>query len=212
MEGLAGFLLCVCIFTPAEMDLKNIPTIIKKSWFSILFYAVIIVLIVSPAAKSWLLQQVVSTGLFTAEIKKDRNKDYAEAEPFSFTDAKGKITSTADLKGKVVFINFWASWCPPCRAEMPSLESLYKKLKDNNNLVFLFINEDNDADKAINYLQKNNFTIPFYNASADVPVEIFNGSLPTTIVLNKEGKVVLKHSGIARYDTEKFARQLMQLE
>ena len=194
------------------MDLKNIPTIIKKSWFSILFYGLIILLIFTPAAKSWLLQQVVSTGIFKAEIKQDASESLPAAAAFSFTDANGKVASTADLKGKVVFINFWASWCPPCRAEMPSLENLYKKLKDNNNLVFLFINEDNDADKAINYLQKNNFTIPFYNASADVPVEIFNGSLPTTIVLNKEGKVVLKHTGMAQYDTEKFVRQLTQLE
>lgn len=194
------------------MNLKNIPTIIKKSWFSILFYGVIILLIFSPGAKSWLLQQVISTGIFKAEIKQDASESLPDAPAFSFTDANGKLATTADLKGKVVFINFWASWCPPCRAEMPSLKNLYQKLKDNNNFVFLFINEDDDRNKGINYLQKNNFAIPFYEAYADVPVEIFNGRLPTTVVLNKEGKLVLKHTGIAKYDTEKFAKQLTELE
>lgn len=194
------------------MNLKVITIIIKKRWFSIVFYSVVILLIFSPGAKSWLLQQVVSTGLFKAEIEQNGSKDFSEAAAFSFTNAEGKVATTADLKGKVVFVNFWASWCPPCRAEMPSLENLYQKLKDNNNFVFLFINEDDDRNKGINYLQKNDFTVPFYQASSDVPQEIFNGSLPTTVVLNKEGKVVLKHSGMAQYDTENFVRQLKELE
>lgn len=194
------------------MNLKNITTIIKKRWFSILFYGLIILLIFSPAAKSWLLQQVVSTGIFKAEIKQDASESLPDGAAFSFTDANGKMATTADLKGKVVFINFWASWCPPCRAEMPSLENLYQKLKENNNFVFLFINEDDDRNKGINYLQHHDFTLPFYQASSAVPQEIFNGSLPTTVVLNKQGKVVLKHTGMARYDTEKFAQQLTELQ
>ncbi|MGN6539974.1 MAG: TlpA family protein disulfide reductase [Ginsengibacter sp.] len=193
------------------MNLKSIIPIIKKRWASILFYGIIILLIFSPGAKSWLLQQVVSTGLLKAEIKNGA-KDLQNAATFSFIDGEGKTSTTADLKGKVVFINFWASWCPPCRAEMPSLENLYQKLKDNSNFVFLFINEDDDRSKGLKYLEANDFTIPFYQASGNVPAEIFSGSLPTTIVLNKKGKVVLKHSGMARYDTQDFMSQLKELE
>jgi thiol-disulfide isomerase/thioredoxin len=193
------------------MNLKSIIPIIKKRWASILFYGIIILLIFSPGAKSWLLQQMVSTGLLKAEIKNGA-KDLQNAATFSFIDGEGKTSTTADLKGKVVFINFWASWCPPCRAEMPSLENLYQKLKDNSNFVFLFINEDDDRSKGLKYLEANDFTIPFYQASGNVPAEIFSGSLPTTIVLNKKGKVVLKHSGMARYDTQDFMSQLKELE
>ena len=118
---------------------------------------------------------------------------------------------TSDLKGKVVFINFWASWCPPCRAEMPSLDLLYKKLKDDNRFVFLFMNEDEDRNKAIRYLEKNNFKIPLYYRSGQISGEIFGGTLLTTVVINKEEEVVLKHEGMAEYNTEKFIRELKEL-
>jgi len=189
----------------------NLKKELKKRWLSILFYALIIVFLFSPDAKSWLLKQVVSTGLLKAEIKKDSDKNTSEAVTFSYTDAKGNPATTADLKGKVVFINFWASWCPPCRAEMPSLKNLYQKFKDDDRFVFLFINEDEDKNKAIEYLEKNSFTIPLFYSSGNVPREIFSGSLPTTIVLDKEGKIVLKHQGMAGYDTEGFIRQLKEL-
>lgn len=189
----------------------NLKKELKKRWVSILFYTAIIVFIFSPTAKSWVLQQVVSTGLLKAKIKKDTSKNLPQAAAFSFTDAEGKSTSTADLKGKVVFINFWASWCPPCRAEMPSLENLYQKFKDDERIAFLFLNEDNDRSKAIQYLQKNHFTIPLFYSSGDVPNEIFSGTLPTTIVLDKEGKIVLRHQGIAGYNSDDFIRQLNEL-
>jgi thiol-disulfide isomerase/thioredoxin len=189
----------------------NLKKELKKRWLSILFYALIIVFLFSPDAKSWLLKQVVSTGLLKAEIKKDSDKNTSEAVTFSYTDAKGEPATTADLKGKVVFINFWASWCPPCRAEMPSLENLYQKFKDDDRFVFLFMNEDEDKNKAIEYLEKNSFTIPLFYSSGNVPRKIFSGSLPTTLVLDKEGKIVLKHQGMAGYDTEGFIRQLKEL-
>lgn len=174
--------------------------------------AFVLVLIVSPDAKSWMLQQLVAVGLFKAEIKKEAVNDNSTANTeFAFTNSTGITATTASLKGKVVFINFWASWCPPCRAEMPSLNDLYKKLKDDNRFVFLFMNEDEDKTKALQYLEKNNFTIPLYNRSGDVPNEIFSGTLPTTIVLNKLGEIVLKHEGMAGYNTDAFIKQLKEL-
>jgi len=189
----------------------NLKKELKKRWLNILFYAAIIIFIFSPTAKSWVLKQVVSTGLLKVEIKKDPDRNLVEAVPFSFTDATGKSFFTADLKGKVVFINFWASWCPPCRAEMPSLENLYQKFKGDERVVFLFMNEDNDRNKAIEYLRKNQFTIPFFYAPGDVSNDIFSGTLPTTVVLDKEGKIVLKHQGMAGYNSDDFIKQLKEL-
>lgn len=193
------------------MSFKIFYSAVKKRGLSVLLISFLIIIVFVPDAKSFLLQQLVSVGLFKAEIKKNGVNNLPETASFSFTNSAGITTTTAGLKGKVVFINFWASWCPPCRAEMPSLELLYKKLQNDNRFVFLFINEDEDKSKAIKYLEKNHFTIPLYSRLGDVPNEIFSGTLPTTVVINKDGKVVLKHEGLAGYNTEAFIRQLKDL-
>jgi thiol-disulfide isomerase/thioredoxin len=194
------------------MQLNKLYAALKKNAVTISLTGFILVMLFSPDAKSWLLQQLVSVGLFKAEIKKeDVNNNLSVNTEFAFANSTGITATTASLKGKVVFINFWASWCPPCRAEMPSLNDLYEKLKDDNRFVFLFMNEDEDKTKAIQYLEKNNFIIPLYNRSGNVPNEIFSGTLPTSIVLNKQGKIVLKHEGMAGYNTDAFIKQLKGL-
>ena len=194
------------------MQLNKFYTSLKENAVTMLLGAFVLVLIISPDAKSWMLQQLVSVGLFKAEIKKEAVNDNSSVNTeFAFTNSTGITATTASLKGKVVFVNFWASWCPPCRAEMPSLNNLYKKLKDDNRFVFLFMNEDEDKKKTIQYLDKNNFIIPLYERSENVPNEIFSGTMPTTIVLNKQGKIVLKHEGMAGYNTDEFIKQLKDL-
>lgn len=194
------------------MTSKTIFTAVKGNILNILFTTFILFFIFIPGTKAWMLQQFVSIGLFKPEIKKEGVKEISEADTnFSFTDASGKTASTAGLKGKVVFINFWASWCPPCIAEMPSMEALYKKFKDDDRFVFIFINEEEDKTKAIKYLEKNNYTMPMYSSTGNVPIEIYSGSLPTTIVLDREGKVVFKKDGMAGYNTDAFIKQLKDL-
>lgn len=196
------------------MSAEKIPlkTMLKKGG-NILFIVLLLFFVFNTDVKSWVLRQLVSIGLFNAEIKKDAHiKNSLQNDlSFSFSDANGKQISTTDLKGKVVFINFWASWCPPCRAEMPSLYALYNKFKDDDRFVFLFISEDEDLSKARSYLQKKEFDIPLATSAGIVSSQIFSGTLPTTVVLDKEGKLILKQEGIAGYNTPGFIQQLKDL-
>lgn len=193
------------------MSSEKVFTTIKKNWPNALIWGILAILLFSPGAKSWLLEQLIKTGLFNTEIKKDAHEDFATNADFSYADSSGIATSTKALRGKVIFINFWATWCPPCRAEMSSLNELYLKLRNEKNIVFLFINEDEDKRKGIDYLNKNNLSIPFYSEKGNVPNKIFGGSLPTTVVLNRDGKVVLKHEGMAGYNSDEFIKQLKGL-
>lgn len=183
----------------------------RKNAVTILLTGFALVLFLSPGAKGWVLQRLVSVGLFNADIKKEGIKNQPATTSFLYTNEAGVSSSTADLKGKVVFINFWASWCPPCQAEMPSIEALYKNLGKDDRFVFLFINEDDDKLKAKNYLAKHQYTIPLHSRSGSMPNEIYSGSLPTTIVINKEGTIVLKKEGMGGYDTDEFIQQLKDL-
>jgi len=173
-----------------------------------LFFGLLVLVIVNPGVKSWILKQLVSIGLFNAEIKKEKSNDSVS---FSFINAEGKRVTEDNLKGKVVFINFWASWCPPCRAEMSSINELCKKLKDDERFVFLLVNEDDDRSEAKEYLERNHFTLPVYYREGIVSDKIFKGTLPTTIIVDRESKIVMKHEGIGGYDTDDFLRQLKEL-
>lgn len=192
---------------------EKMPKRIWKKAVNYLFIGGMLFVVLNTNAKSWVLKQLVSVGLFQAEIKKESTADKrpSQSPSFSYAGADGKTVSTADLKGKVVFINFWATWCPPCRAEMPTLDALYRKLKDDTRFVFLFMNEDDNQPKANDYLKSNGYAFPLVVPAGTIPGELYSGTLPTTLVLDKEGKVVMKHEGLANYNTDKFLEQLKGL-
>src|SRR3546814_399295 len=105
----------------------------------------------------------------------------------SFKDKSGNIISLNSLKGKVVFINFWATWCPPCIAEMPTIQKLYTEFKDNKAVEFIMVDVDNNRTKSQNFMDKRKFDLPVYTPASPIPASYFGGSLPTTILLNKNG-------------------------
>lgn len=186
----------------------------QKNWWriggNVLFYVLLAAFIFSSDAKAFVLQQLVKVGLFNAEIKKE-SAVTSKPAAFSFYDADGKVVSTAALKGKVVFINFWATWCPPCRAEMPSLQALYNRFKNDDRIQFLFISEDEDRAKAAEYLQSLQASFPLITRAGSVPETIFSGTLPTTVILDKEGNLVYKKEGIANYNSTAFIDGLKKL-
>ncbi len=189
----------------------------KNKWkgrvINLLFFGLVLFFLVSTPAKSWLLRQMVRTGLFSAKIEKvkDSNNSYT-AMPLTFSTVNGTPNSTENMKGKIIFINFWASWCPPCRAEMPSVNTLYQQLKDDPGYAFVFINMDDQIKTAQEYLEDHSFTIPLHRAEGFIPTDFYTGSLPTTVVLDKNGNVVMKHSGMADYSSKDFINQLKSLQ
>jgi len=110
-------------------------------------------------------------------------------------DLSGKTTSMDDLKGKVVLVNFWATWCPPCRAEVPELIALQKKLGDK--LQIIGVSEDDSADDVHEYIKKMGINYPVVMSTSQI-VEAYGGvaALPTTFVVDTEGKVVQRHLGL----------------
>lgn len=179
---------------------------------NILFFGVLLILLFNPNAKAWLMQRLMDVGLFKPKIEKSLNNSTPETLSFTYRDAAGNNFSSENLKGKVVFINFWATWCPPCRAEMPSLEAMYQKFKDDDNYAFIFINEDEDILKAKNYLEVHNLTIPLMQSNSTFPSSLYSGTLPTTLLINKEGVVVMNHTGVGNYSSRNFIEELRSLK
>lgn len=183
---------------------------------SLVFFAI---LVFSPDAKALLMKGLITTGLFTPNIGHLQSEQSGQAPetsgppapPASFTSLDGKTFDLASLKGKVVFINFWATWCPPCIAEMPSVNSLYNKMKSNDKVVFLLVDADNTLKRSGEFMKKNKYDLPVYAPAAALPNELFMGSLPTTLIINKEGEIVFKHEGMADYNTGETEKLLNQL-
>lgn len=184
---------------------------LKRRIINFVFYGLLLIILISTDAKSWLLRGVLTTGLFSAGIE---TTDSAKpvVMPLTYVLETGETASTANLTNKVVFINFWASWCPPCRAEMPSMNKMYLKLKNDPDIAFVFINLDDDDLKGKRYLREHNFFIPFQKSAGFIPTDLYSGTLPTTVVLNKKGVIVMNHSGMADYNTVKFIDQLERLK
>jgi thiol-disulfide isomerase/thioredoxin len=131
------------------------------------------------------------------------------APPFMINDLTGKPISTANFPGKVVILSFWATWCPPCREEIPELIELASRYKDQVEIVGISMDDDDapgDMQKVQAFATKMGMNYPVAMANKDL-VQEYGGvpALPTTFVLNKEGRVVQKHIGLissAVYDTE----------
>ncbi len=136
-----------------------------------------------------------------SESKADPKFDYG----FTIKDLKGNKVSFDQYKGKVVFLNLWATWCGPCKAEMPGIHNLYVKMRGEPiEFVMLSIDKDKALSKVESYVKNNSYTFPVFMPSGYLAEQLQVPSIPTTFVISKEGKIVMKEVGTRNYDTNKM--------
>ncbi|NME36174.1 MULTISPECIES: TlpA disulfide reductase family protein [Fusobacterium] len=114
----------------------------------------------------------------------------AKAPTFSLKDQYEVTHNLEEYKGKVVFLNFWATWCPPCRKEMPEIEELYKEYGENKkDVIFLGVNNEK-KENVVKFLKENNYTFPtIFEGSEKISRQYFISAYPTSFVIDKEGNV-----------------------
>ena len=180
-----------------------------KSW--VVFLIVIGTLWITGLHRP-IIAQVNRLVLWTGVIKP--NTDIADANvkvgTLRFLDEDGTPVDISKFEGKVVFINFWATWCPPCIAEMPGIENLYQSA-DKGKIQFAIVSLDDDFEKAKSFKEKKGYTFPIYTLASALPAELEAEVLPTTYVLNQFGVIKMKHDGMAKYDSDSFKDYLMTL-
>ena len=122
-----------------------------------------------------------------------------KAPDFTLEDMSGEKISLYDLQGQKVFLNFWASWCPPCKAEMPAIQKLYK---NNENIKVLTVNIKEGKDKVFDYLMKNNFsfTTLLDKSGRVASSKYLVRGIPTTFILDKDSIIQARHSGALTYE------------
>jgi thiol-disulfide isomerase/thioredoxin len=114
----------------------------------------------------------------------------------------------SQFRGKIVLVNNWASWCPPCIAEMPSIQSLKNNLKDEK-IVFVMVSYDDTPEKAMRFIQKKNYDFEIYFPGKKYPFH--TESIPATFVLDQHGKVIAVHNGMANFDKPEVVEKFKSL-
>ena len=186
---------------------KTVP----KKFFDIIFIGFIVFLLF-PDGRIALQRLIVNTGIMNTQIEAENRVTISENvfQNFVFSDDQGLQHSLSEFKGQVIFLNFWATWCPPCRAELPSITNLYHKMENKEGIKFLFLSYE--KHEVVNAFAADFGTdIPFSFLTFKVPGELNPPGLPTTFVIDKSGRIVSQTNGMANWDSEDFILQLESL-
>lgn len=119
---------------------------------------------------------------------------------FEILDIQGNKITSKDFQDKIVFINFWASWCIPCKKELKDMEFLYQQI-NNPNFLMIAINFKQEQEKVASFLKDKSFSFPFFLDEDGKISELFKiEKLPTSILLNKKRKVIAFIEGIRKWE------------
>jgi len=150
----------------------------------------------APAPAAPVADAVAPVGSHDEKIALQFYRNPAPVGDVAMTDVDGRTISTASLKGKVVIVNFWATWCPPCRAEIPDLIALQDKYKDQ--LQIIGISDDDDPPAVVKkWAAEHKMNYPIVMSTPDLR-KTFAGvaALPTSFILNRESRMVIRHVGM----------------
>ena len=152
---------------------------------------------------------LMKTGIMDASPGNDSGVAEMFDYNFQIKTLAGEVIDFNQFKGKVVFINLWATWCGPCRFEMPSIQELHNGVdKDKIQFVMLSLDRNEDLPKIVKYVEKNKFTFPVFQPKGFLPSVLDVPSIPTTFIIDKNGKIVSKKVGTTNFNTKKFKNYL----
>ena len=175
----------------------------KKKWYNILsdaVFVIIITLLIIPSTRTDVAAFFIRLTSF-APSTLDSDEQFTisnQARTWQLQDMEGNPVSFESLNNKPIFLNFWATWCPPCIAELPSIAELHEKYK--NDVNFILVSNESRA-KVRAFAKKNEFNQLLFYQNKSVPTDFTSQSIPTTFIISKKGVVVLDKKGVARWNS-----------
>ncbi len=164
-----------------------------------LFFALLIGMIIPDSRKV-----ISSTVIRYTMFQPGRNTDVVFVNPndlsFQLISPRGEVTFPKQSLGKPVFINFWATWCPPCIAEMPSIQKLYDKYKGR---VDFYLISNEELSVMTKDFDKRGFDMPIYKLNGRVSEKLYSRKIPSSFLISPEGKIVMQKHGAADWDGKK---------
>ena len=132
---------------------------------------------------------------------------------FTVTTMDGKVMSSDQLKGKIVLINFFATWCGPCRTELPFVQSdIYDRYKDRKDFVLMVISREEKPEKVIPFVEEKQFPMTFYSdVDRSCYSQFAHQFIPRNYLFDHTGKLVYKSKGFVRDEFDQLLKQLEQM-
>ncbi len=180
-----------------------------KSQIKNLVFVVIIALMIIPQTRKP-IQVFLQKGLamISPSVINEEKREAVNDYNWQLQDIEGNAINFNSSKDKVVLINFWATWCPPCIAEMPSLHKLHDDYKDK--VDFYFVSNE-ELDVLNEFLNKNKYSFKVHIPKTKYPEAFDVSSIPRTFLIDKQGNIVIDKTGAANWNSEKVRSQIDDL-
>lgn len=189
------------------MTTKKLLSFLKKHKSNILFGIVVLLLIIPQTRMpiQVFVQRIIAFSPSTIdEEKRETIQDYS----WNLRALNSSKINLEDARNEVIIINLWATWCPPCVAEMPSLQALYNDY--GNQVSFYFVS--NEKSETLNrFMDRHSYSLPIFQPLEEAPAKLNSNSLPTTYVINKKGEILIKKTGVADWNSQKMRGLLDKL-
>lgn len=180
---------------------------IKKHWGNLLML-IFLALLFIPQTAMPIKVALNKVFAFSPSVEDDDQMVVVDDLSWRMLDLQGDKENLARSKGKLVLVNHWATWCPPCVAEMPSLQRLHQ---DYGHYVDFYFVSQEDPEVIQRFLQKNGWDLPVYRP-AEAPPDLLSAQvLPTTYLIDQEGNIRIKETGAAKWDSETVRELLDRL-
>lgn len=180
---------------------------LKKNWSNILFIILIVLLFIPQTRKPIQVTMNRIIAFSPSKIAEDDREKLSNYD-WNLIDLNGDPVNMRRSIGEVAVINLWATWCPPCIAEMPSFQKLYDEYGSNVNFYFISTEEDEKLEK---FLSRKGYKLPVYQPLSIAPPQLQSGSLPTTFVISREGYIAVEKEGAANWNDKGLKDLLDQL-
>ncbi|PHQ56294.1 MAG: thiol-disulfide oxidoreductase [Lutibacter sp.] len=176
----------------------------KKTISNILFI-MLVAMLLYPPTREWGMRQIA----FAPSIENAENTESIDSYHWELKGLNTPTINFKELEGKVVFINFWATWCPPCRAEMPMIQNLYNDYKDK--IAFVFVTNE-DWNTVSTFFGKKGYDLPIYNSISRPPQKFTEtNSIPASYLIDKKGAILISKVGAADWNSKKVRNLLDEL-
>lgn len=164
---------------------------LKKNLIYFTFFAILLAFMLIKPLRNFVWKQIA----MSPAVEKVNDETMLSTDVLDI-DLKGINVSSTNLKnlrGKILFLNFWGTWCPPCRQEFPTIQQLYDLKKDK--MEFALIAMQDEEENVKNFLRENHYSVPVYIAESPLDAKILPDAVPTSYLIAKDGRILKKEEG-----------------